>query len=129
MKNIFILITLLTFLLTNSKAYSSQIKTAHATGIFHQNGNGENIQHVRKTKEDYNGTCFSKIVIFGKVNNIKVEVKIATSIGSFLKAKSIYNKQKIKIGQEMTFRHYKVTKGYLEVRVNNKLYDSKVFIK
>ena len=29
----------------------------------------------------------------------------------------------------MTFKHYKVTIGYMEVRVNNKLYDSKVFIK
>lgn len=129
MKNIFILIALLALSLTNSNSYSSQIKTAHAIGIFHENGNGENIQHLRKTKEDYNGTCFSKIVVFGKLNNIMPKVKIGKSKGSFVKAIAIYNKQKIKIAQEITFKHYNVTKGYFEVRVNNKLYDSKVFIK
>ncbi len=129
MKNIFILIALLALILTNSNAYSTQIKNAHAIGIFHENGNGENIQHVRKTKDDYNGICFSKIVVFGKLNNIKPEVKIGNSKGSFIKAISIYNKNKIKIAQEMTYKHYNVTKGYIEVRVANKLYDSKVFVK
>tara|TARA_B100001063_G_scaffold240401_1_gene265340 strand:- start:2392 stop:2781 length:390 start_codon:yes stop_codon:yes gene_type:complete len=129
MKNIFILITLLALLLTASNAYSTQIKTAHAIGIFHENGNGENIQHLRKTKDDYNGTCFSKIVIFGKLNNIIPEVRIGSSKGSFIRSIAIYNKQKIKIAQEMTFKHNNVKKGYLEVRIKNKLYDSKVFIK
>ena len=129
MKNIFILITLLALTLTNSNAYSTQIRTAHAIGIFHENGNGENIQHVRKTKDDYNGICFSKIVVFGRLNNIKPEVKIGKSKGIFVKAIPIYNKQKIKIAKEITYKHYKVTKGYIEVRVNNKLYDSKVFVK
>jgi len=129
MKNIFILITLLALLLTASNAYSTQIKTAHAIGIFHENGNGENIQHLRKTKDDYNGTCFSKIVIFGKLNNILPEVRIGSSKGSFVRSIAIYNKQKIKIAQEMTFKHNNVKKGYLEVRIKNKLYDSKVFIK
>ncbi|MBU3014101.1 hypothetical protein KO488_04980 [Poseidonibacter lekithochrous] len=129
MKKIYISITLLVLTLTNLNAYSSQIKTAHAIGIFHQNGNGENIQHLRKTKDDYNGTCFSKIVVFGRLNNIMPDVKIGNSKGNFIKSIPIYNKQKIKIAQEMTFKHYKVTKGYMEVRVNNKLYDSKVFIK
>ncbi|MAD43345.1 MAG: hypothetical protein CL623_13290 [Arcobacter sp.] len=125
----FILITLLALLLTASNAYSTQIKTAHAIGIFHENGNGENIQHLRKTKDDYNGTCFSKIVIFGKLNNIIPEVRIGSSKGSFIRSIAIYNKQKIKIAQEMTFKHNNVKKGYLEVRIKNKLYDSKVFIK
>jgi hypothetical protein len=128
MKKIFILITLL-LTITQANAYSTKIKTAHAIGIFHKNGNGENIQHVRKTKDDYNGICYSKIVIFGKLNNINVKVKIGNSIGSFIKRIPIYNKQKIKIAQEMTFKHYNVTKGYIEVRINNKLYDSKVFVK
>jgi len=129
MKRIYISITLLVLTLTNLNAYSSQIKTAHAIAIFHENGNGENIQHLRKTKDDYNGTCFSKIVVFGRLNNIMPDVKIGNSKGNFIKSIPIYNKQKIKIAQEMTFKHYKVTKGYMEVRVNNKLYDSKVFIK
>ena len=31
--------------------------------------------------------------------------------------------------EEITFKHYTVEKGYFEVRINNKLYDTKVFIK
>ena len=34
-----------------------------------------------------------------------------------------------KIAEEITFKHYTVEKGYFEVRINNKLYDTKVFIK
>jgi len=129
MKNTFLLIALLTLTFANSNAHSIQIKTAHAIGIFHENGDGENIQHSRRTKNDYNGICYTKIVVFGKLNNIMPKVKIANSIGSFVKTMSIYNNQKIKIAQEMTFKHYNVTKGYLEVRIKNKLYDSKVFVK
>lgn len=129
MKKIFIILTLLLLTLTNLNAYSSKIKSAHAIGVFHQNGKGENIQHVRETKQNYNGTCYSKIVIFGTFNQVKVDVKIGNSIGTFYKSIPIYNKQKIKIAQEQTFIHKNVTKGYLEVRVNNKLYDSKVFVK
>ena len=128
MKNIFILITLL-LTITQANAYSTKIKTAHAIGIFHKNGNGENIQHVRKTKDDYNGICYSKIVVFGNLNGIKPKIKIGSSIGNFVKVIPIYNKQKIKIAEELTFKHYNVTKGYIEVRINNKLYDSKVFVK
>ena len=29
----------------------------------------------------------------------------------------------------MTFKHYNIDKGYFEVRINNKLYDTKVFVK
>ena len=129
MKKIFIILTLLLLTLTNLNAYSSKIKSAHAIGVFHQNGKGENIQHVRETKQNYNGTCYSKIVIFGTFNQVKVDVKIGNSTGTFYKSIPIYNKQKIKIAQEQTFIHKNVTKGYLEVRVNNKLYDSKVFVK
>lgn len=129
MKNIFILIASQLFILTNLNAYSIQIKAAHAIGIFHENGNGENVQHVRETKDDYNGVCFTKIVVFGKLNNLIPEVKIGSSIGSFVKELPIYNKQKIKIAKEITFKHYSVTKGYIEVRINKKLYDTKVFVK
>ncbi|MGB1226550.1 MAG: hypothetical protein ACPG9K_01570 [Poseidonibacter sp.] len=129
MKKIFIILTLLLLTLTNLNAYSSKIKSAHAIGVFHQNGKGENIQHLKETKQNYNGTCYSKIVIFGTFNQINVDVKIGNSTGTFNKSIPIYNKQKIKIAQEQTFIHKNVTKGYLEVRVNNKLYDSKVFVK
>ena len=30
---------------------------------FHENGTGENIQHKKNYQDDYNGICFSKIVI------------------------------------------------------------------
>ncbi|MAC83497.1 MAG: hypothetical protein CL624_05120 [Arcobacter sp.] len=129
MKNKFIVIALLALFFTNLNAYSTQIKAAHAIGIFHENGKGENIQHVRKTKDDYNGICFSKIVVFGKLNNIIPKVKIGNSLGKFIKEIPIYNKHKIKIAKEITFKHYNVTKGYIEVRVDKKLYDSKVFVK
>jgi hypothetical protein len=102
---------------------------AYAIGIFDQNGSGENIQHKRNSIKDYNGTCFSKIVIFGNYNIKDIKVTIGTSIGHFEKAKSIFNDKKMKIAQELTFKHYNITKGYFEVRVKNKLYDSKVFIK
>jgi len=110
-------------------AYNSKINSAYAIAIFHENEKGENIQHTRKTKDDYNGICYSKIVVFGKVTNAKTSVKIGNSVGTFIRAIPIYNKYKIKIAQEQTFKHYNVTKGYIEVRVNKKLYDSKVFVK
>ena len=42
---------------------------------------------------------------------------------------SIYNKQKIYIAEELTFKHYNVSKGYFEVKINDKIYDTKVFVK
>ena len=129
MKNIFLILTLLLLSITQSNAYSSKIKNAYAIGIFHKNGTGENIQHTRKTKDNYNGTCYSKIVVFGKLGKLIPKVKIGNSTGTFVKSISIYNKQKIKIAEEQTFKHINVTKGYIEVRIKNKLYDSKVFVK
>ena len=129
MKKIFIILTLLLLTLSNLNAYSSKIINAHAIGIFHQNKKGENIQHLKETKENYNGTCYSKIVIFGNMNKDKADVRIGNATGVLTKSISIYNKQKIKIAQEQTFIHKNVTKGYFEVRINRKLYDSKVFVK
>ncbi|APW64770.1 hypothetical protein LPB137_02365 [Poseidonibacter parvus] len=129
MKKIFIILTLLLLSISGLNAYSSKIKKVHAIGIFHENGKGENVQHLKETKDNYNGTCYSKIVIFGNMNKDKADVRIGNSTGVLTKSISIYNKQKIKIAQEQTFIHKKVTKGYLEVRINKKLYDSKVFVK
>ena len=42
---------------------------------------------------------------------------------------SIYNSNNIKIGEELTFKHENVIKGYFEVRILGKLFDIKVFIK
>lgn len=112
----------------NSLANSSELK-AYAVGVFDKNGNGENIQHLRISKSDYNGTCFSKVVIFGNYKQKDIKVSIGKSIGHFLKKDSIYNSKKIKIAEELTFKHYNISKGYFEIKINNKLYDSKVFIK
>ncbi|MDY0051328.1 MAG: hypothetical protein RBR65_02200 [Aliarcobacter sp.] len=126
MKKIILLILTITLSLF---AFNSKIEASYAIGIFDEYKNGENIQHKRISVNNYNGTCYSKIVIFGNISNAKIEVKIGNSLGFFENSTSIYNKYKIKIGEEMTFKHYNIDKGYFEVRINNKLYDTKVFIK
>ena len=122
------IIVFIIFLNIYTFANNTNIKAAYAIGIFDKEGNGENIQHTRFSKNDYNGICFSKIVIFGNYNKKDIQVTIGKSIGHFIKSKSIYNK-KIKIAEELTFKHYSISKGYLEIRINKKLYDGKVFIK
>lgn len=110
-------------------AFNSNIQASYAIGIFDEYGNGENIQHKKTTDNDYNGTCYSKIVIFGNYLNSNIQVKIGESTGHLENSISIYNKKKIKIGEELTFKHFNVKKGYFEVKIDNKIYDSKVFIK
>ena len=110
-------------------AFNSNIQASYAIGIFDEYGNGENIQHKKTTDNDYNGTCYSKIVIFGNYFNSNIQVKIGESTGHLENSISIYNKKKIKIGEELTFKHFNVKKGYFEVKIDNKIYDSKVFIK
>jgi len=123
MKKILLIIslTIQLFATPNIKAY--------AIGIFDKNGDGENIQHLRKTKNDYKGLCYSKVVVFSKKNTSIPIVNIGKSKGHFLKSTPIYNKYKIKIAQEFTFKHFNITKGYFEVRIDGKLYDGKVFVK
>lgn len=129
MKNLLLQITLILLLNIHSIANTTNIEAAYAIGIFDEKGNGENIQHTRFSKNDYNKTCFSKIVIFGEYDIKNVKVSIGKSIGHFIKSKTIFNKQKIKIAEELTFKHYGVTKGYFEIKISKKLYDTKVFIK
>jgi hypothetical protein len=121
-------IYLLIFTTITLFGFGSNIQASYAIGIFDEKGNGENIQHKRITDNNYNGTCFSKIVIFGNSSNSNIQVKIGNSLGYFVKSISIYN-NKIKIGEEITFKHYNIEKGYFEVKINNKLYDTKVFVK
>ncbi len=123
--------TILTLLLLsiNSLAFEEKIQAAYAIGIFNEQGEGENIQHKKITQNDYNDICFSKIVIFGNTLNSNIEVKIGNSLGYFKDSISIYNNNKIKIAEELTFKHYNISKGYFEIRINNKLFDTKVFVK
>lgn len=102
---------------------------SYAIGIFDEKGNGENIQHKRITNNDYNGVCYSKIVIFGNYKKEDIEVKIGDSIGHFQSTLSIFNKQNIKIAEELTFKHYTISNGYFEIKINNKIFDTKVYIK
>lgn len=126
MKKILVILILNTITLF---AFSSKIQAAYAIGVFDKFGNGENIQHKRTTNKDYNNETFSKIVIFGNFFNSNIQVKIGDSRGHFIKSISIYNSNKIKIAEELTFRHLNVTKGYFEVKIDGKIYDSKVFVK
>lgn len=122
---------LILILIITTSLFSKNVKIdkAVAVGIFDENGNGENIQHLRETKNDYNGLCYSKIVVFGNYQNQKIDVKIGNSLGYKIDSKPIYNNKKIKIGTEVTFKHFNITKGYFEVRISNKLFDTKVFVK
>lgn len=128
MKNIISLL-ILCYFSTSLFAFDSKIQASYAIAIFDENKNGENIQHKKMTINDYNGICYSKIVIFGDYFNSKIEVKIGDSLGYFENSISIYNNRKIKIGEELTFKHNNVQKGYFEVKIDDKVYDSKVFIK
>ncbi len=118
----------LTLFLTNLNAFSTNIKSAYAIGIFDENGNGENLQHIRKTKNDYNNTCYTKVLVIGNSFKMKPKVTIGDSIGHFQTTKPVYNND-IKIGEVMTFKHYAVSKGYIKVIFNNKIFDSKVLVK
>ncbi len=110
-------------------ANSTNIEQARAIGIFDENGNGENIQHVRKTKNDYNGTCFTKVSVFGNFYHTTPNVYIGNSKGYLQKEETIFNKNKIKIGTTLLYKHYNVTNGYIKVSIDNRIYDLKVFVK
>ncbi len=110
-------------------AFKTNIKDAYAIGIFDANGNGENIQHARKTKNNYNGTCYTKVFVIGNSFKLKPNVTIGNSIGHYQSSKPIYNNRKIKIGEVMLFKHFAVSNGNIKVSFRDKLYDAKVFVK
>ena len=109
---------------------SNNISKAFAFAIFDENGQSENIQNISTTKYDYEGISYTKIVVFGKMlHNRKIDVLIGNSIGTFVDEKPIVDIRKIVIAYEYTFKHYSVTSGLLQVKIDNKLYDSRVFVK
>lgn len=126
MKNIILLITLLILPLYS---FNSKVNGIYAIGVFDSGGNGENVQHVTKTKADYNGTCYTKVFVHGSILKAKPQVKIGNSIGHYQSSKPIYSKRKIKIGEVLLYKHYGVKSGLIKVTFRNKLYDSKVFVK
>lgn len=124
-------ILLLIFILTPLFSYNTSVTAIYAIGIFNSAGNGENVQHLKRTKANYNGTCYTKIFVVGNAFNTKPEVKIGNSIGTYQSTKPIYSKttNKIKIGEVMVFKHFNVTKGLIKVSFKNRIYDSKVYVK
>ena len=121
---------LISFLINlNLFALSSDIKEALAVGVFHEDGTGEKVQHKRITDENYDGTCFSKIVVIGKIENKSIKVRIGESLGYIQNTTHVYNVQNILIGEEITFLHNNVTKGLIEVSIDGRIYDSKLFVK
>ncbi|RXJ68926.1 hypothetical protein CRV08_05685 [Halarcobacter ebronensis] len=126
MKNLILIIAILSIKLF---AFETNVKQMFAIGIFDENGVGENIQNVRKTKRDYNGTCYTKIFLRGEISNTKPTVKIGDSIGHYENSEPITNKNNIIIGKIITFKHYTVTNGVIEVFLGKDLYDARVFVK
>ena len=123
------LILLFFIILSYGFSYQSNIKGIYAIGIFDSSGKGENIQHLRKTKADYNGTCYTKVFVYGNSLKIKPQVKIGNSIGHYQSSRPIFSPRKIKIGEELLYKHYNVSNGLIKVTFRNKLYDSKVYVK
>ena len=123
------LILILLFINLNLFALSSDIKEALAVGVFHENGAGEKVQRKKITDENYDGICFSKIVVIGKIENKSIKVRIGESLGYIQNSIPVYNVQNILIGYEITFIHYTVTNGVIEVSIDGRIYDSKVFVK
>jgi hypothetical protein len=127
MKNIILLITL--FLLPLYSSYDTNVQRAFAIGVFNENGKGENVQHVRKTKFDYNGICYTKVFVIGSIYHGRFQVTIGDSIGSLQSSKDIFNKYKKRVGAVYLFKHYSVTDGFIKVIIDDKLYDKRVFVK
>ena len=107
----------------------SDIQASYAIGVFHENGMGEKVQNKKITEDNYEGTCFSKIVVLGKIQDNNIQVRIGDSLGYMENTTNVYNIQNIKIGTEITFRHYNVSNGYFEVKIDGRIYDYKVFVK
>src|SRR5574344_607803 len=121
---------ILSLLLLTTSLSANSIDKAFAFAIYDENGRSENIQNTKNTQHDYNEVCYTKIAVFGKVqHNTKVESKIGNSIGTFVSKEPILNFRKIVIGYEYTFKHLTVSSGLLQVVVNNRLFDSRVFVK
>lgn len=125
MKKTILLIYILSFPLF---AFNTDVKQVFAVAIFDKNKNSENIQHTRETKNDYNGTCYTKVYIRGNNFSIKPEVYINDSKGKYISSEPVYNK-KILIGKIMTFEHKNVKQGLLKVFFRKKLMDARVYIR
>ena len=109
---------------------SSDIQKAFLVAVYDEN-RVENVQHKIKTDFQYRGEVFFKVAIIGNYNkNVNVITKINSSNGKLINTETLYNNLTKKIyGYELTFKHLDVQKGYFEVFIDGKLYDTKVFVK
>lgn len=109
-------------------AYSSHVINAYAVSVYDKDMHEENIQGKRQTSKDYNGVVYSKIYVFGTLLQARVHVKIGNSIGSEIDQRAIV-KNNLHIGNELIFKHSTVKSGYLEVSVDNKIFDQSLYVK
>ena len=120
------------FLFFSSLAFSSnEIQKAFLVAIISNDGKIENVQHKTSTNNSYTGDIFSKVAIIGNYNkNTNIVVKINHSIGKLIQKEPLYNNINKKIyGYELSFKHLDIKKGYFEIFIDGKLYDTKVFVK
>ena len=115
------------FFTTLLPAFTTKIINGYAVSIYDEKGIEENIQAKRKTDKDYNGICYTKVYIFGKIFDGHTKVMIGQSVGVKVKENPIF-KHRLLIGKEVIFKHYGVTKGYFHVYFNNDLLDMKTFV-
>lgn len=109
-------------------AFTTKVVNGYAVSVYDENKIEENIQAKRTTQKDYNGICYSKIYIFGKILDGHTKVLIGKSLGHKVEEHAIHKNHLI-VGKEMIFKHYGVTKGYFHVYFNNDLLDMKTFVK
>ena len=109
---------------------ASDIQKAFLVAVYDKN-RVENVQLQIKTDFQYRGEVFFKVAIIGNYNkNVNVTTKINNSNGKLINTETLYNNLTKKIfGYELTFKHLDVQKGYFEVFIDGKLYDTKVFVK
>ncbi|PRM98109.1 hypothetical protein [Aliarcobacter cryaerophilus] len=109
---------------------ANDIQKAFLVAVYDEN-RVENVQHKIKTDFQYRGEVFFKVAVIGNYNkNVNVITKINNSNGKLINTQELYNNLTKKIyGYELTFRHLDVEKGYFEVFIDGKLYDTKVFVK
>ncbi|WP_418180141.1 hypothetical protein ACNSOL_08000 [Aliarcobacter lanthieri] len=121
-------------LLVSSVLANSEIQKAFLVALFTSDGKGENLQHKINTNFSYinKGEIISKVAIIGNyTKNTKVIAKLSGIEGKLVDEYILYNNlNKKAFGIELTFKHENIpNKGYFEVFVDGKLFDTKVFVK
>ncbi|WP_148625744.1 hypothetical protein [Aliarcobacter cryaerophilus] len=121
---------LLLFFFSFTFLNANDIQKAFLVAVYDKN-RVENVQHKIKTEFQFRGEVFFKVAIIGNYNkNVNVTTKINNSTGKLINTETLYNNLTKKIyGYELTFQHLDVQKGYFEVFIDGKLYDTKVFVK